>query len=320
MLVSLLTAALAGFAWAGYVNYFLESRLMLFPFRVQLLDEFSLSTSLHYWIDLILLLGIVPLGMVLHGRRQAIWGAALGVVGYAVLILSRVRSAALLPLIGGFGLLLARREVRKYMLVATAVLAAGTLVFAVMFPDRILRFNLSHPSLAYRAEYYPFSWHVLKQHPLVGIGLRSPRTGFLCDYQECYPYRDGGWFAYGVQEWVTAENLYLTLLVGMGLPFFLLAIGSVVAGLRNVQRQCVATDRSAASDFHPMAILVVLVLCLGHAMVYDSFLFPQVCWYFFLFLGVGAGPRNLGVISNSRFQISEKNRQDEQDKEENVEF
>ena len=47
---------------------------------------------------------------------------------------------------------------------------------------------------ASRVELYPFSWHIAKQHPFFGIGLRSPRVEYLQNYEIWYPNTKRGDF------------------------------------------------------------------------------------------------------------------------------
>ncbi len=281
--VALLTATLAlaaaGFAVHGFVNAFLESRLTLFPVRAWIPDAFQLSTRLHHWLDLLLLLGIVPLGMAISGRAREAWaGATLLLAGYGMMLLSRTRSAIILATAAvGIAMTLRPYFLRRFALPLALVLTTGTAAFVIGFPDRILQLDPSHPSLAYRAEAYPFAAHILRQHPWTGIGLRTPRRGFLCDYRTHYPFHRDGWFAYGVEHWVTSENIFLTLAVGMGLPFALLTVLVLaLAGRRLWQNRPAAHD---PAGFSPAAILVMLAACLLHALAYDSLLFPPVCWF-----------------------------------------
>ena len=47
-----------------------------------------------------------------------------------------------------------------------------------LFSQQILWFKLNKAYPSYRIENYYFSWGIARQHPILGIGLSSPRKNF----------------------------------------------------------------------------------------------------------------------------------------------
>jgi O-antigen ligase len=103
-----------------------------------------------------------------------------------------------------------------------------------VFHQKIIWHKLSMAYPAYRVENFPFSWSIVRKHPWLGIGLRSPRDQFMQDYQPSYPTVTKEQFARTTRDIVSADNQFLTLIVGLGLPFtltYLAALGMLLARL-----------------------------------------------------------------------------------------
>jgi len=285
---SLLVMVLLGFtgmAAIGHVNYFLTWPSNLYHWaNWSRVDAYDMSVNLHHWIDVIFLLCCIPLSMIFRKPRQAVCGIVTVFLGYMYLFLTRVRSAILIPICVSMVLLFSNFARRKFMIIALIVMLAGLLGFVIFFPDRVTKLNLQHGSISYRVENYPFSWHIACRHPLTGIGIRSSREKFLADYHPTGIYGQQGKFAVQVKRLVTSENIFLTLLVGLGLPFTLLFMGGIGALMWQLKKYLKTGNGSKI--FHPAALFLVLSCCLLHALIYDSFLRLQVSWYFFIFLGL----------------------------------
>ena len=139
-------------------------------------------------------------------------------------------------------------------------------------------------NVAYRAENYPFSYHIALRHPLLGIGARAPREKYLEDYSIHYPYITKGNFAFSVGNIRTSENIFLTFLADFGFPFFLLYSGSVVLLFIRLVRHTLQGDK--ANVIQPICILLPLTAGLLHLMILDGLYLPQVSWFFHILLGL----------------------------------
>lgn len=123
-------------------------------------------------------------------------------------------------------------------------------------------------------------------HPWLGVGLRAPRGHLLADYQMRLAPVSKQEFADYLDLVVTHENVVLTFMAGLGLPFTLLYLAllalALAAGLR---------PRPADPPGRTLRLALALLLAglLYHFMVFDGLLHPQVGWFFHLLVGAGVG-------------------------------
>ena len=168
----------------------------------------------------------------------------------------------------------------KHLLAALIVIA----LIIGLSAHHILWFKLSKEYPYYRVENFFFSLNIAKQHPVFGIGLRSPREQFLDDYQITYPYVTKEQFAKDVAEIVTADNQILTFLSGLGFPFTILYGLAVLTLLVKLIRM--AFRPPPGFFLPPLALLFPLSLALAHFQLYDGLLFAQNSWFFHILLGL----------------------------------
>jgi hypothetical protein len=259
------------------------------------IDQF-LAINLHVLVNLILLLSFAPLSL-LGGRSRL--SSTLGVlilgVSFVVLFLSDRRIVLVimlgLLLVAGLLRLLDRRKV-IILVLASVVLGSYLLLHQpgeTVTKEAIRTF--------YRLESYPFSWHILKHHPFFGIGLLAPRTRFLNDYQVWYPHATLEKFQVA-SSWIrTSENTLLTFMVDLGVPFavlyslaLLLSVGRLLKMLVHPKTTengtMTSTPSLQAVGFPPAALFFPLAAALMHYLVFHGLLYPQLCWYFHLLLGL----------------------------------
>ncbi|OGP70418.1 MAG: hypothetical protein A2Y80_04305 [Deltaproteobacteria bacterium RBG_13_58_19] len=139
-------------------------------------------------------------------------------------------------------------------------------------------------SVWYRVECLPFSWRIATEHPLFGIGLRTPREKFLEDYQIKYPWVKKEKFAGALSRMITCDNMFLTFLAGLGLPF--LIIYSAALLLLYLRLLFLTVKSPGKLPLPPLALLLPITAGLLSFLVFDTLLFPQLCWYFHLLLGL----------------------------------
>ena len=275
LLAAMVLLSLLGYLTAGSIDRYLPSHT-------------------HPLTNVILLLSFAPLAL-LGQKSRPLMVLAIILLGlsYIILCLSERISVVFIPLgvclVGAlFGILRWKYLVLIFMVMALVVGA---------FHQKIIWHKLSIAYPYYRVENFPFSWSIAKKHPGFGIGLRAPREKFLQDYQIIYPTGTKEQFGRTVHEIVSADNQFLTLMVGLGLPFtltYVVALGILLARLMGL-----AFKPPAGLLFHPLVLLFPLTVALVHFQLFDGLLFPQSCWFFHLLLGLiplrGASPATAGL-------------------------
>ncbi|MGO9566819.1 MAG: O-antigen ligase family protein [Desulfomonilaceae bacterium] len=262
-------------------------------------DRF-MDVNPHPLASRMLLLSFAPLTLMLVGNRSLVaLGTALLGLTYAVFYLSRLRSAMLIPIALGlaatrFGAL----SLRRFL---WGMLPFSLIILCFFYSLPQWKIGLDYEPAYYRAESYPFSWHIALKHPFLGIGLRSPRDEYLEDYEIRYPYVTKEKFSASVKEIVTSENTLLTFMVDLGFPFFLLYTASVIILLLRLV-QAVRLNRQSAF-LPPLALLLPIAAGLLHFQVFDGLLHPQVSWFFHILLGlIGTAPD--GLADQTNFSLS----------------
>jgi O-antigen ligase len=237
--------------------------------------------SNHPLTNLIFLLSFAPLALLgQKSRPLKVSGAVLLGLSYVLLCLSERLSVVFIPMgLGVLGVLFG--ALRWKHLVAALLVIALTIG---LFSQQILWFKLSKEYPSYRIENFFFSWSIAKQHPLLGIGLDTPRGGFLKDYQVKYPYTTKEQFAVDLANIETADNQILTFISSLGLPFTLIYCLAVLALLAQLIR--LAYRPPPGSVFSPRVLLFPLGLALVHWQLYDGLLFAQNSWFFHILLGL----------------------------------
>ncbi len=254
------------------------------------LAGYLLTGQIHYYFfkgsnhpltDVIFLLSFAPLALLARkSRNSVLLGAVLLGLGYVTLCLSERLSVVLIPVgLGVLGVLFGALRWR-HLLAALIVIA----IIIGLSTHHILWFKLSKEYPYYRVENFFFSWSIAKQHPVLGIGLRSPREQFLDDYRITYPYVTKEQFAKDVAEIVTADNQILTFLSGLGFPFTILYGLAVLTLLVKLIRM--AFRPPPGFFLPPLALLFPLSLALAHFQLYDGLLFAQNSWFFHILLGL----------------------------------
>jgi len=135
-----------------------------------------------------------------------------------------------------------------------------------------------------RIEYYPFSVHIAKQNPLFGIGLRTPREEYLNDYEIRHPYHSKSEFAQHVSRIKVCQNQFLTLMVGLGIPFVVLYVLALVALVVKLVRAALRPDGN--SFLSPLVLLVSVCGGILYLLIMDFLMLAQISWFFHILLGM----------------------------------
>lgn len=169
---------------------------------------------------------------------------------------------------------------------AVCLLAVGAIVagaFFVVFPSKILRVE-NYESTYYRVEAFPATWEIVKQHPLLGVGIRTPREVFLKSYKPVSGMTKPEEFFGTLERNVTWDNQYLSLLCGIGAPLTVLYFGMVGSALVQYLRSIRIFRTDSATE---RALTFPLLASTIHFAVHDGLFYPQISWFFHLLLGVG---------------------------------
>jgi hypothetical protein len=295
---------LVGSGWGGYWS----GRLLLTTGRSQRLFVWLCAAILagllllcaaawvcgrpvHVWVDTnphplvarLVLLGFAPLAL-LYERSAARRALAIVLIAgtVAVMVSTGLRSGATACAAAVIAALLSRALSRRAALLLLLLIAAGSSVLYRTLPD------YKHAGDRYRLEAYAFSWHVASQHPLLGIGIRSPREGLLTDYRPRLAGSQGAEFPRLLRELQTPENMYLTLLSDLGLPFAVLYMGALAASLLARLAQA-RRGRPMEGAIPAAALLIPMAAVMAHFAVFDGLLHPQIAWFFHLLLGIRLG-------------------------------
>jgi hypothetical protein len=269
----LLVAALAGRIFYGQADFFVD-------------------TNLHPVASRILLLWFAPIAALIAGYGSALFSVSLFVGSYAVFYLSSLRSAMLIPVAMGGIAVLFRAVSPRTLLKILAPLGIVLIVFFYTLPA--VKMDLQDEPAYYRAESYPFSWHIAKKHPWFGIGLRAPREEYLADYQIRYPYVSREQFAASVKWISTSENIFLNFMAELGIPFLIIYVGALVVLVGRLGRQCF---RPSTAAIPPLALMLPICGAILHFMVLDGLMHPQISWFFHVLLGLVLMPENEGPRS-----------------------
>jgi len=236
---------------------------------------------------LIILLSIGPVRLIVSKNFTAkLLGWLLVLLGGNLIFLSHKRGTwmAAAAMLAVWTIYLVRRQ--RYLVISIL------LVLAVSLPleanRRFARLDPHVPHLASilnRAELYRFALHVWKNHPLLGIGLRSfTQVKYLTDYQLHNPALPK--FSYAVATIQTFDNMALTALVELGSLMTLLYFGLVITIVVRYCRRLWSSPGSSPLGWYRVLVLLGFFI---HSLSYDSLLFPPVNWLVHVQLGLMAG-------------------------------
>lgn len=238
----------------------------------------------HALAGALILLAAGPIYYVLTGSR--VWrlaGGGLLVLGYVVCFIAGSRFTILLPFILIPTMMFLLRISWRWALAGLATSTVIAAIFFLVYPEKVMRYA-NYESTFYRVEGVPAAIEIMKQHPWLGIGIRTPRREYLEHFAPPFGSADKETFLSVVDVNVTSDNQYLSLPVGVGIPFALLyfsLIGNeLLAYLRCVKRGELDSGTERALTF-------ALLATLAHFSIYDGLFYPQISWFFHLLLGVG---------------------------------
>lgn len=241
----------------------------------------------HPTAGLLLVLLFAPLSLLSRASvraRLAAWAMMGSAWLLALLIL--LKSAILMPFILA-GAALARKRLRPALVPLLLLLLVALVLVLPRFysPHRVQQ---DKESIQFRAELYPFSWQMALRNPLLGNGLLGPRQEFLDRYQVRTETMGKELFGKYVTKVKVSENIILTFMADLGLPFALLYLACAVVMIKKAWG---GPPKGLERIFHPLALLLPLLGWAVHSQVFDSLLHPQICWFVHLLLGLASQPR-----------------------------
>ncbi|AFM26589.1 O-antigen ligase family protein [Desulfomonile tiedjei] len=272
------------FAWfctilvCGILLVSLIGRVFLADNVFQLLDA-----NPHPLANRLFILFFGPLALLLAGQPGSVAIFLTLLLGaYVFFYLSHLRSGYVIPILLATGaFVFGKMKLRHFVWLLVPLIVVG--IFFVRGLDKA-KFDPKDEPTYYRAENYPFSWHIASQHPWFGIGLRAPRDAYLENYSLKYPYVDKERFSDSVRRVVNSENIFLTFMAELGFPFvvlYCLGIGYLLLQLVKQARLPVP-----AGSLNPLALLLPIGAGLLHFLVLDGLLHPQISWFFHVLLGM----------------------------------
>lgn len=268
LLTLILSIAVAGYLDAGKIEAFLDA-------------------NRHPVASRIMLLSFAPLVLILRGGRgRAALGFGLLTFSYLLFYLTNLRSAVLIPIVLGVLATFFGAIRLKHMVAALIPLAVLVGYFWWSLSPNYR--GIQYEPVYYRIESYPFSWHVAVKHPWLGNGLRAPREEYLEDYEIKYPYVSREEFAASMREMVTSENIFLSMMAELGLPFVILYTGSL--GVLLWRLVGMVRNRDPGIFIPPLAMLLALATGVLHFLVFDGLYHPQISWFFHTLLGLITPP------------------------------
>lgn len=272
------------FAWfctilvCGILLVSLIGRVFLADNVFQLLDA-----NPHPLANRLFILFFGPLALVLSGQPGSLAIFLVLLLGaYVFFYLSHLRSGYIIPILLATGaFVFGKMRLRHFLWLLVPLIVVG--IFFVRGLDKA-KFDPKDEPTYYRAENYPFSWHIASQHPWFGVGLRAPRDAYLETYSLKYPYVDKDRFSDSVRRVVNSENIFLTFMAELGFPFVLIYFFSI--GYLLVQLVKRAKLPVSPSSLNPLALLLPIGAGLLHFLVLDGLLHPQISWFFHVLIGM----------------------------------
>jgi len=230
---------------------------------------------------------LLSAGPIYHAGRggcaQRCASIVLLLLGAAVCFIAGSRFVILLPfaLIPVYLVLKTLSWRNAILMLAASAVTAG--LFFVVYPSKALRVENTE-STYYRVEAFPATWEIVRHHPLLGIGIRTPREPFLASYTPVSGMTTKEDFLGTLGRNVTWDNQYLSLLCGIGLPLTLLYLFLAGRPLALYLRQAWRHTLDPATE---RAFTFALLASVIHFAVHDGLYYPQISWFFHLLLGVG---------------------------------
>jgi O-antigen ligase len=238
----------------------------------------------HALAGMLVLLSAGPVKMALdEGGWRRVLAVGLLLAGLAVCFLAGSRFVVLLPFVL-IPLMALLHNIRLRYSLAGILLSLGlAAVFFTYYPAKVMHL-VSYESTFYRIGGAPAALEVTRQAPWLGIGLRTPRRGYLENFTPPFGTATREEFLRVVDTNVTWDNQYLSMLCGVGAPLTLLYLwlaGGMLLGFVKRARGSVR-DRGAQA-----ALTFALLATFIHLFVHDGLLYPQIDWLFHVLLGVG---------------------------------
>jgi O-antigen ligase len=253
----------------------------------ELRPYFFFDLKVHPFLNIIILLSFAPLAFLEATSPWLSW-LSLALLGFGFMLakLSGELTGKILTL--SIFLVASFRKIANLwilLIILLMILLLGVnFVRKVVTNKQSYKYSQGSESLYYRIENFPFSWKIAREHPWFGIGLRAPRDKFLENYVPVYHHVTKEQFAQSVKGVVSSDNTLLTFMAGLGFPFLIIYTGSVIILVGRLIGMCLRADSSLA--FNPLALLLPIVASLLYSLLFDALLFPQICWFFHIFLGL----------------------------------
>jgi O-antigen ligase len=256
------------------------------PFQIFDLSTIPFGTE-------IILLSLGPIHLLLAPeRKKRVAGGVLAFLGMLAIFLTGKRGPILA--VAAMAVVWMYYYFPRIRIITVTAVLCIVLTFAITGPIIYKKLSPQNPrqfTILNRLELYHFGFHIWKQHPFLGIGLRSfTQQKYLANYQQ----RDKRMkkFPALVNQLQTFDDMYLTAFVECGtlmtLPYLILIIYIVFSYLRKLQH-----SETRPEDWYQLLVLLGFFI---HSITYDSLLFPPINWLFHVQLGLMAGYQSGKIV------------------------
>lgn len=238
----------------------------------------------HAMTNMLIVLGAGPLTLFVRTKNWRIKLLSLSILslGFCAAFIIGSRFTILLPFVL-FPILTFSGYIKKrYSTLAIVLFLGLAALFFTLRPSKIPQLK-NYESVFYRVEGIPTAIHIVKQHPFFGIGIRASRAPYLENYTILSGLTDKTSYMRIVKNNVTSDNMFTTLLVGLGLIPTALYMGMIgIYSTRLIKTFKLPQKEGLANTM----IGLTLVCCLIHFSVQDGLLHPQINWYFHFMIGL----------------------------------
>jgi O-antigen ligase len=245
--------------------------------------SFFFDINMHPFLSIIILLSFAPLAF-LDGTSSLLSWLSLFLLAFCFIIssLSGKLSGQIFSLSIFLVAIFRKIANLRILLLISLMISFFIVIFVKHIPTN--KYSKDSETIYYRIENFSFAWKIAQENPWFGIGLRAPTDKFLENYVPMFHHVSKEDFARSVRRIKTSDNTLLTFMAELGFPFLIIYAGSIIILVGKLMGMYLHSDPSLA--FNPLALLLPMLASLIYFLLFDALLFPQICWFFHIFLGL----------------------------------
>ena len=275
------------FVWLCAATIYVLMMLGLWGFYFHGMSQYFVD-DLHQLVNIILLMSFASITLIsVRKTFQTLAGLAVLIASFGALYvcgIGGVEAAMLIPAAiivpGVIIMLFSSRAKLAPIVIGVIFIAISAHYVLYVSGERFQRDEYQQE----RLEFYPLSLHIAEKSPWVGIGLRSPRDSYLDDYELRFTRQSDEQFASTLSTLVTSQNVFLTFMVGFGIPFALIYVLSLAYLLIKLLKAVLHPPQDPVIP--PLALFISIVAAILHFMMMDILIQPQIAWFFHILLSL----------------------------------